>query len=378
MKKVNKLIHFNDTRKDLLYWIKQFFIDKIANTTKDHISDDFDMALYIEHLRGNEADTIEKVKAIVNDSITNGLKSVKVPLRVVVSFYEFIDQNHANFKSIMDINGGTLEHFVRKENVHATDSKKNELFGGVRNLFNFIDDHSDGEHIFQISKGVDGKVIKIHNRKVQRKTIPAHLNEENMKKFHDVMLKIEYPDNLERNRDILIGRLFLFSGIQTSEMIALKDDDFVEDEEGKDIIWLHIRGKGAAKRKIPMPRRRLIVYLNAYKEARGVSQNDRLFFAPSDKERKKEIGEAMVRNITERIGKHAGIKEKCSPAILRNSFGIFIYRKMSAEGNPNADRYVKDLMGHSDIKVTRALVKFENPKLMLAADCWNGFKVTLG
>jgi len=97
-----------------------------------------------------------------------------------------------------------------------------------------------------------------------------------------------------------------------------------------------------------------------------------MFFAPKD--RTKEIGEAMLRNITEKLGKAAGLpKDKCTPAVLRNSFGIFIYRRMTAEGDPNADKYVKEVMGHSDIKVTRWLVKFESPKMMLAADAFSGF-----
>jgi len=366
-----KLIHFNDTRQDLLYWIKQFFVDKIANTTKEHISDDFDMAAYVQRLNQSDTDTIERVEKIINDSIANGLKSLKVPLRVVAAFYRFIDRNHANFKAITDIYSETLLHFVRKENVKATDSKKNELLGGVRNLFNFIDDHQE-DHLFQIARDSSGKAVKINNQKPQRKKIPVYLNEEEMKRFHDSMLKVEYSNELEKNRDILIARIFLFSGIQASEMIALKDSDLMDEEDSKDVIWLHVRGKGAAKREIPMPRRRLIVYLNAYKEARGVSQNDRMFFAPKD--RTKEIGEAMLRNVTEKLGKAAGLpKDKCTPAVLRNSFGIFIYRRMTAEGDPNADRYVKEIMGHSDIKVTRWLVKFENPRTMVAADVFAGF-----
>ncbi len=370
MKKV-KLIHFNDTRQDLLYWIKQFFVDKIANTTKEHISDDFDMAAYVQRLHLSDTDTIERVDEIINDSIANGLKSLKVPLRAVKAFYGFIDRNHANFKAITDVFSGTLEHFVCVENVKATDSKKNELLGGVRNLFNFIDDHQE-DHLFQIAKDSSGKAVKINNQRVQRKKTPAYLNEEEMKRFHDSMLKAEYGNEMEKNRDILIARIFLFSGIQASEMIALQDGDFIDDKESKDIIWLHVRGKGAAKREIPMPRRCLIVYLNAYKEARGVSQNDQMFFAPKD--RTKEIGEAMLRNIIEKLGKAAGLpKDICTPAVLRNSFGIFIYRRMTAEGDPNADKYVKEVMGHSDIKVTRWLVKFENPRTMLAADAFVGF-----
>lgn len=370
MKQPNKLIHFNDTRKDLLYWIKQFFINKIANTTKKHASDDFDMAAYVQRLNNPSVDTIDEVEAIIKDSINNGLKSLKNPLYAIGKFYRLIEANGDKFKTITDIYSGTLIHFVREANAEESDAQKNKLLAEVRILFNFIDD-SQGDHLFHIAKDKDGKAIKIHNRKVQRKKIPVYLSEDEMKKFHDTMLKVSYANELERNRDILIGRIFLFSGIQLSELIALKDEDFVEDES-KDVIWLHIRGKGAAKRDIPMPRRRLIVYLNAYKEARGDSENDRFFF--HSRNAREEISESTVRNVIEKFAKAAKIDpKKCTASVLRNTFGIFIYRKMTAEGNPNADRYVKELMGHSDIQVTRWLVKFENPKLILAAEAFASF-----
>lgn len=369
MKKTNKLICFNDTRKDLLRWIKQFMIDKIVNTTKEHTTADFDMAAYVQQLNDKSTDTIERVEAIIKDSIDKGLQ-LKVPLRVAGEFYRFIDRNHEKFKSITDIYYGTLEHFVRKENVDASDTKKNELLSGVRNLFNYIDDHQE-DHLFHIAKDSSGKALKIHNRKEYPKKIPEHLSEAEMKRFHDSMLKIKYKNELERNRDILIGRVLLFSGVQLSEIVALRDEDFVEDEK-IDTIWLHIGGKGAAKRRIPMPRRRLIVYLNAYKEVRGASRNGRFFFNSTDP--LKEISESTIRTVLVKLGKAAGLdKEKCTPTVLRNSFGIFIYRKMTAEGKVNADRYVKELMGHSDIKITRWLVKFENPKLILAAEAFAGF-----
>jgi integrase len=351
--------------------MKKFLIDKIANTTKEHISDDFDMASYVQRLSGNDADTIDKVKVIVNDSIANGLKSVKVPLRVVVSFHEFIDRNAEKFTTIKDISTVTLKHFVRVENADKSDAKKSELYGGVRNLFNFIDDNQT-EFTFSIAKDSEGKAIKATNRKVQRKKVPVYLSEKEMKRFHDAMLKIEYRNDLERNRDILIGRIFLFSGIQLSELIALRDEDLVDDSENIDTIWLHVHGKGAAKRKIPMPRKRLIVYLNGYKEARGQSQNDRFFF--HSRNPKEEIGESTVRNVIEKLCEAAKIPEKKRTAsVLRNTFGIFVYRHMMMEGNPNADRYVQEAMGHSSIQVTRWLVKFENPKMISAADAFAGF-----
>lgn len=372
MKKQSKLIHFGDTRNDLIYWIKQFFIAKIADTTKEHTTDDFDMAYYVQRLNDPSVNSIGEVESIIKESISKGLKSLKVYLRPTVAFYRFIDANNGKFKTITDISYVTLEHFIRVENVNVSDPKKKELLTGVRSLFNFID-MTQTEHEFKISKDSRGKALKIHNRPEQRKKMPVYLTEDEMRRFHDAMLKIDYKNEFEKNRDILIGRIFLFAGIQTSELIDLRDEDFVEDETSKDYLWLRIRGKGAAKREIPMPKRRLIVYLNAYKKARGESLNGLFFHGATDK--RKEISDSIVRGVIEKLFAAAGItdKTKNTPAVLRNSFGVFVYRKMTAEGKVNADRYVKDLMGHADIQTTRWLVKSENPRLILAANCFDAF-----
>lgn len=375
--KAVKLIQHNDTLMDLLYWIKRFMADKIINGSKTKVSDDFDMAALVQQMLSDSTDTIEKVVSIGKLARTQGMKSVEQYYVNIEPFYRFIEKNVDKFPSITNIFGITLLNFANKEHSKATPSKKNLLFGTARNFFNFIDDNTlKGEHLFHITKNASGGTIKRVHRKEQPKKFPVFLTEEEMHRFNKSLLKIEYKSKYEQNRDILIGRLFLFSGITTSELLELKDSDLTIDEEDHDVMWVHINGKAHKRRDIPIPKRKVVVYLNAYREARGESLSGLLFCNAQDST--KPLSDHTVRGVIKAQFEAAKIKkDEVSPTVLRNSFAIFLYRKLFLDGMKSPERYVQTLMGHSSHLITLKLVKFSNPKSMIAASAFADFVESL-
>lgn len=372
--KQTKLIHFNDTKKDLLFWVKRFLADKIANVSTAKTKDDFDMAALVQAMLKDSTDSIDKVMDVSRLAWRQGLDGLKKPSTNIEKFYRFIKENVDRFPALTSISIVTVKHFAEKSDPDAKKQAKDAMFDVPRNFFNFIDGNTiKGEHRFNITKGERGRRKHSCASNTSRRQNAVYLTEDEMRQYNKAILKIKYRDELERNRDILLGRILLFSGITVNELIALRDEDFIDDDvEPNDTVWLHMHGKGAAKRKIPMPKRKLIVFLNAYKEGRGDSENGCMFYSPIDP--KKEITDTVIRGILKRQFKAAGLPEKkATPMVMRNSFGIFIYRQMYRAGNPNADRYVQNLMGHADVQTTRNLVKADGVRLISAADVFGDF-----
>lgn len=367
-----KLIHFDNTPKDLLFWIKRYLAFKISTLSTKNTTDDFDMAALVRDMLKDSTDNIDAVMEIAKLAKKQGIGSLGKTIGSIEKFYRFIEKNADKFPSIKDIFIGTLRHFANVEYVNESDSMKDDLFGTARNLFNFIDEKTiAGEYIFKITKGEKGENLKRVHQK-PKKSIPVSLTEDEMRAYNAALPKMENPDPLEYNRDILIGRLLFFAGVTAGELTTLKVEDFVQDETDNNVLWLNVRGKGAAKRSIPMPKRKFITYLNAYKVLCHEKKNDLFFFHPSDP--KKEIPNAVIRKVLEKQFKFAGVDiKKATPSIIRNTFGIYLYRRMMMDGNVNAARYVKEVMGHSNIRTTTALVRGENPRLLTAADAFAEF-----
>lgn len=367
-----KLIHFDNTPKDLLFWIKRYLAFKISTLSTKNTTDDFDMAALVRDMLKDSTDNIDAVMEIAKLAKKQGIGSLGKTIGSIEKFYRFIEKNADKFPSITDIYIGTIKHFANVEYVNESESMKNDLFGTARNFFNFIDDNTiKGEHLFKITKGEKGENLKRVHQK-PKKSLPVSLTEDEMRAYNAALPKMENPDPLEYNRDILIGRLLFFAGITAGELTTLKNEDFTQDEIDNNVLWLNVRGKGAAKRSIPMPKRKIIAYLNAYKLLCHEKKNDLFFFHPSDP--KKEIPNALIRKVLEKQFKFAGVDiKKATPSIIRNTFGIYLYRRMMMDGNVNAARYVKEVMGHSNIRTTTALVRGENPRLLTAADAFAEF-----
>jgi len=362
--KPQKLLQNNSTLEDLLFWIKQFYLSKFANFSKDNVPEDFQLPLYTQKMSRSTTDTIESVIGISKDAQDIGIKSLKKINIGIEKFYIYIQANQEQFKSITDIDISILQYISNIAYQDEKDSIKDYIFDTARGLFNFIDDNTlEGEYLFHISKGIDGKAIKRKNSRSFKKS-PLFLEEDEMHHFNKNLMAMKHSES-EKMRDILIGRLFLFTGITVSELRSLEDDVFKTDEKDKNTLWVSIKGKGAKKRSIPVPRRKLIVYINSYLKERGDSSCDLLFC----------ISESRVIGIVKNQLESAGFdKERTTATVLRNTYGIFLYRRMILDGKHDPIEEIRMLMGHANKQTTQDLVKSSSPKLLSAADMFNEFE----
>jgi len=368
-----KLEPYGDITADLLCWIKHYMRNKIATLSHAKVKDNADPTALAVEMVSAATDGIEKVDLIAKEAIAQGVKSLSKYKSVMLDLYAYVEKNKETFQSIKDVTGITLVHFANVEHSGASESRKDDLFQIAVNFFNFIDDNTrEGEHLFNITEGANGQKITRSGRR-KPKPLPDHLDEHTLRRFNKKLPNLEYKSEFERFRDILIARIFLFAGVTTEELLNLKDDDLAADEaEPNEILWVNVRGKGAAKRSIPVPKRKIVVYLNGYLEQRGKSGCGFLFCGTRNAA--EQIDANTVRGIIKRLFDAAGIKGEASPLVLRNTFGVFVYRQLVLRGNKNAVKYVQELMGHSDQRTTKRLVMIENPDKVLAAEVFSEFE----
>lgn len=125
-------------------------------------------------------------------------------------------------------------------------------------------------------------------------------------------------------------KLMFYCGLRVSEMLRLKRADI----DLKEQLLRVISGKGGKDRLIPIPKP-LIHDLKRYLNEYFMVDKENLFETTPDNTRK------MMQKLSKRFGK------KVHPHMLRHSYATYVLEKT------NNLELVRDLLGHSDIKITQ-------------------------
>ena len=161
-------------------------------------------------------------------------------------------------------------------------------------------------------------------------------------------------------RDKLIIRVLADAGLRVDELLGLRVGDLVEQQRNH---FLHVRGKGAKDRMVPIPRlyRRLRIYAERSRSRDTVSA--RLFLS----HRKSPSGEylpltrsgllQMIKNIAE----EAGIQKRVYPHLLRHSFATW---QLASGMNPIQ---LAQIMGHSSLTMIQEVYSHLSPNDAYAA-----------
>jgi integrase/recombinase XerD len=197
------------------------------------------------------------------------------------------------------------------------------------------------------------------------KKVPSYLNKQQLSKLSKSVVDQEKKDttknDFERARNILIVRLFIYSGIKTSELLSLQDDDFVMIDSKT--IELNIKGSSASKRVIPIPRGKFIEYCNTYIKDKQVGRDSYFFYSPSNPNKK--LNSEIVVNLIKKHFKLAKISNSGGATSIRNGYAIYLDRVKYPLVK------IQKLMGHSNIRTTRDLVMLDSPELLKTADIFD-------
>lgn len=245
---------------------KDFLIYKLHRLDISKVKDSFDVINLGNQIQNSK--NIEELHTVCKLIAKKGLKQINTLFLPLKSFYEYLESKK---ESLLNVDTFYLEDYINKVCIDLDIS-----FGYRSNykvtlvaFLNYVDKDYKYEHKFNINK------FKVINKKVSTKLIDW-IDIKTLSKVNKEILKYPYKKNeeLEKNRDILIFRLFCFSGILINEMASLKTDSFIFRDN---MMYLKVEGNADSKnREIPLPKEKLIRYYNRYLELE--IQMQKLFF----------------------------------------------------------------------------------------------------
>lgn len=363
--KLLKLEPYSTAKDNLFFWIKHYYVWKFTNAKidKDKELDDFDLSALCGKMLSNTTDTMDdKVISIVNKA-SKSLVGVNASHSTYRVFYPFIEKSK-EIASIKDIDQNCIKDFILKESHKESEATKKRYYVHLKALFNFIQEHNiipntDKPFMFNIGKDKHGKAEPILRTHKGKKTT-IFLNTKQLKKLDADIVKYEYDDDFDKAMEILIIRLFIYSMISTSELIKIKDTDFVEVENDKTTLELELED-----RVIPLPRARLIKYINLYRK-HNKCRDCKYFFC--SRKTQTPINIHTINKIIKKHFENSSIKSKQQTAeVLKNSGAIFMYRQGIS------DKKLQQLLGHKTLQTTRRLLDAGNTDHYTVADLFVDF-----
>jgi integrase len=177
------------------------------------------------------------------------------------------------------------------------------------------------------------------------------------KKIVDVLSREEISqleDTALNERDKLIIRILADTGVRVGELIGLRVSDLIERDRN---YYLHVRGKGARDRLVPIPRLSRRVLRFAERGRPHDARTDRLFVGL----RRRPGGdyEALtasgVGQVVRTLGEVAGVRKRVYPHVLRHSYATYA---LTRGMNPVQ---LAQILGHSSLSMIQNVYSHLSP-----------------
>ena len=192
---------------------------------------------------------------------------------------------------------------------------------------------------------IDESPTKNHKRlKVQSKIIIPFTEEEVFSVIN------VFDDTFEGKRDMLIIDTLYSTGIRRDELIKIKLNDLLFDEN-----LIKIQGKRNKERLVPiLPS--LLQNINNYIKLRSniKSSINNLFITKKGT----QIGPSLVYRVVKKYFSKVSSKAKISPHVLRHSFATHLLN------NGAGINTIKEILGHSSLASTQIYTKIKLPKII--------------
>ncbi len=333
-------------KKDLLYWAKEYlairaleYFEKSTSNTIDDIIDS------IEKIKSST--NIDDAKTNANDLVKNGLGSMSRIISSAGKLYTYISNKTDDIKKV-DTN--LLQDY--KEWLTVSSSTKKSYTDSALEFFMFIQRNNKENYKFDI----DESIVKIKQKAVPKKIIDV-MDDLEFERFSKMLPRYKYKTEYEKARNILICRIFLFSGITINELVNLKLNESLFVDGDNFIVRLPDR-----KRDIDLPRKLLITYFNKYKELSLSEKDYDLDFSSLISLSKKQI-----LHIVKILLEFADIKrEQLTPLLLRYSFFTYLFNKR-CESNEITFKTIHEISGIINKKeLERILFTFDKESVSIS------------
>ncbi|OCR86026.1 tyrosine-type recombinase/integrase [Campylobacter fetus] len=330
-----------------LFWLTRFVKYKLNSLSNKELRDQATLASVNYALTKGVAN-IDELDGFVKKARNAGLTGINTYFNPLKKIYEVL--KFYELTSLAVIDEELISEVLASITGSLSDaSKKNYRIAAI-NFFEFIgkQNEEDGKaHIFDIELKNWGGVSGNKGQK-----LPEFMNEEEVKRFLNAIDEADFKMNSNRNK--LIIKTIIFTGIRVSEALNLKRKDISEDG---DLYILRIRGKGN-KYRIVMIKKHLIDEHLQNIAINYINSEGYLFV----NRKGEKLTQAYVSRIVEQILFGAGIrKEKNGAHMLRHTFATMLYKKQKDLV------LVQEALGHASLNTSRIYTHFDSDKLKLAA-----------
>ena len=330
-----------------IFWLTRYVKFKLSSLSNKELRDPKALAS-VNFALSREIKNIEQLDGLVKSARNAGLTGINTYFNPLKKIYETM--KFYELSSLKQIDEELLSEILASTTGGLSDASKKNYRISVINFFAFLDkqNEEDGKaHVFDINLKNWGGVSGNKGQK-----LPEFMGEEEVKKFLDAIEQSDFKQNSNRNK--LIIKTIIFTGIRVSEALNLKRKDITEDG---DLFIIRIRGKGNKYRIVMIKRHLIEAYLNAI-AINYINKEGYLFI----NKKGTRLTQAYVSRIVEQILFKAGIrKEKNGAHMLRHTFATMLYKKQKDLV------LVQEALGHASLNTSRIYTHFDSDKLKLAA-----------
>ena len=330
-----------------IFWRTRYVKFKLSSLSNKELRDPKALAS-VNFALSREIKNIEQLDGLVKSARNAGLTGINTYFNPLKKIYETM--KFYELSSLKQIDEELLSEILASTTGGLSDASKKNYRISVINFFAFLDkqNEEDGKaHVFDINLKNWGGVSGNKGQK-----LPEFMGEEEVKKFLEAIEESDFKQNSNRNK--LIIKTIIFTGIRVSEALNLKRKDITEDG---DLFIIRIRGKGNKYRIVMIKRHLIEDHLNAI-AINYINKEGYLFI----NKKGTRLTQAYVSRIVEQILFKAGIrKEKNGAHMLRHTFATMLYKKQKDLV------LVQEALGHASLNTSRIYTHFDSDKLKLAA-----------
>ena len=257
-------------------------------------------------------------------TLNSSKNTITTYIYILESFYKFIvESNSVNF--LEDITKEVILTFLNKEPKASTNTRILRL-AVLKSYFKYIDEQENLNGLFEIR-------FKKLTIKQEHKEVDA-LTEDEQQRL--LALFSKHTNSFNKNRDALLIKILLHTGVRASELLDIKLED-ASLIENNTVYKIRINGKGSKQRFV------YIVRNTIEHELKFIREHTQDFIAVTNQSKRMS-----------RIGLYNIISSKMKKALINKS-GVHILRHTMARNLVSKNinlKTISDLLGHSDIVLT--------------------------
>ncbi|BCX79528.1 tyrosine-type recombinase/integrase [Campylobacter sp. 19-13652] len=337
-----------DVKTSFMFWLARYVKFKLNSLSNKELRDPHALSS-VNYRLARGVPSIDELDGMVKEARNAGLTGVSTYFNPLRKFYDTLI--YYPIGSLKQIDEELISEILASITGGLSDASRKNYRISIINFFSFLDkqNEEDGKaHVFDIGlknwQGITGN---------SGTKLPEYMSEDEVKRFLQAIDEAEFKNNTNRNK--LILKIIIFTGIRVSEALNLKRKDIYEDGE---LYNIRIRAKGNKYRVVMVKRYLIEPYLDAI-AINYINKEGYLFI----NKKGGRLTQAYVSRIVEQVLFKAGIrKAKNGAHMLRHTFATLLYK------NQKDLVLVQEALGHASLNTSRIYTHFNNEKLKIAAE----------